>query len=108
MNRDPKTPLKTIIDACRQGDESAQFALYERFYAYTLTVSLHYCKDRNAAEEVVQDTFVKVFRRLDSLRGADTFKPWLRTIIVRTAINHFRAHHHWKKRLQMEALQHHQ
>lgn len=87
----PPITLLDLIKACRRGEESAQFALYKQFYAYTLTVSLHYCKDRLLAEEIVQDAFVKVFRTLDAFDSTKPFKPWLRIIVVRTAINHYQA-----------------
>lgn len=97
-------PLVNLIEACRRGEATAQFALYEQFYAYTLTVSLHYCRDRVEAEEVVQDTFVKVFRSLEHFDLTQSFKPWLRTIIVRTAINYFHTHRQSGSIMSMEAL----
>lgn len=102
-----KTPLTTIIDGCRAGREPAQFALYRRFYAYVLTVSLHYCRDRREAEEVVQETFIKVFRQIDTFETDRSFKPWLRTITVRTAINYFRSSRKWRNFLDLEALPRH-
>ncbi|PHN01041.1 RNA polymerase sigma factor [Flavilitoribacter nigricans] len=103
--KESRPSLTDIIKACRQGEESAQFALYERYYSYALTVSLHYCRNRDEAEEVVQDAFVKVFRSLEQFDVHQPFKPWLRTITVRTAINHFRAGRKADKILGMEAVQ---
>lgn len=105
--KNAERPLDALIGACLAGEEAARFSLYERFYAYTLTVSLHYCKDRREAEEVVQDTFVKVFRALPAFDRRQAFRPWLRTIIVRTAINHFRRLSQPNTVLGMDSLREH-
>jgi RNA polymerase sigma factor (sigma-70 family) len=63
---------------------------YERFYAYALSVCLAYANNREDARELLNDGFMKVFRRLGELRDETALKPWLRTIMVNTAIDHYR------------------
>ena len=46
--------LDIILNGCRRGKRAAQKALYHHFYSYALTVALHYSKNREEAEEIVQ------------------------------------------------------
>ncbi|MEM7574476.1 MAG: RNA polymerase sigma factor [Bacteroidota bacterium] len=94
-------PLNDLITACHQGNPKAQERLYRRFYPYAMSLALHYSKDREQAEEIVQDAYVKCFRSLQKERFAGAFKPWFRRIVVNTAIDRYRSE---QKRLQTEEL----
>lgn len=65
-------------------------ALYERFYSYALSICLAYANDREDARELLNDGFMKAFRRMGELKDETALKPWLRTILVHTAIDHYR------------------
>ncbi|MBO0952090.1 RNA polymerase sigma factor [Fibrella forsythiae] len=80
----------SLIDGCRRGKEAAMSAFYERFYPYALSVCLAYADNREDARELLNDGFMKVFRRIGELKSEAALKPWLRTIMVNTAIDHYR------------------
>ncbi|WP_041257601.1 RNA polymerase sigma factor [Fibrella aestuarina] len=80
----------SLIDGCRRGKEAAMSAFYERFYGYALSVCLAYANDREDARELLNDGFMKVFRRIGELKNEAALKPWLRTIMVNTAIDQYR------------------
>ncbi len=84
--------LKRILTGCRNNDRGSQKALYDRFYGYALTVSLPYCSQELEAREVLNDAFLKVFTSIGRYDEALPFTTWLRTIVVRTAINHYHKH----------------
>lgn len=65
-------------------------AFYERFYSYAMSVCLAYTNDREDAREVLNDGFLKVFRSLGELNDEAVLLPWLRRIMVNTAIDHYR------------------
>ncbi len=67
-----------------------QEALYQRFAPRMYAVCLRYAGSAAEAEDILQDGFVKVFRKLDSFRGEGSLEGWVRRIIVNTAIEHFR------------------
>ncbi len=81
-----------MLDGCRNNDRRSQKALYDHFYAYALSVALPYCSREAEAREVLNDAFLKVFTSIDRYDAAFGFTTWLRTIVVRTAINHFHKH----------------
>lgn len=53
-------------------------------------VCLRYASNSDEAQDILQDGFIKVFRKLDSFRGEGSFEGWIRRIFVNTAIEYFR------------------
>jgi len=84
--------LQKILKGCRDNDRRSQQALYDRFYGYALSVALPYCSREQEAHEVLNDAFLKIFTSIDRYDEAFTFNTWLRTIVVRTAINFYHKH----------------
>ncbi|MBC8155783.1 MAG: RNA polymerase sigma factor [Bacteroidetes bacterium] len=82
--------VEELIEGCRRKNEAAHKAFYERYYAYALTVCLAYASNREDAAELLNDGFMKVFRSLNDLKSVDTLLPWLRRIMVNTALDHYR------------------
>ena len=62
------------------------------FYAYGMSITLRYADSRGKAAEILNDAFMKVFTNIDQYNSSRPFKPWLRQIIVNTAINHYHKH----------------
>ena len=87
-----KAGLQQVINGCRNNDRKSQKALYDQFYGYALSVALTYCGQPEAAREVVNDAMMKVFVSIGRYDDAFPFTAWLRTIVVRTAINHYHKH----------------
>lgn len=85
---DPK--VLHIISACRKGDFDAQNKLYEHFYGYAMGIALRYCNNREDAMEIINDGFLNIFLQLKRGKKIRAFKPWLRKIIINTAIDAFR------------------
>ncbi len=84
--------LQKILKGCRENDRRSQQALYDRFYGYALTVALPYCSREQEAREVLNDAFLKIFTGIERYDESFTFNTWLRTIVVRTAINFYHKH----------------
>lgn len=76
-----------LIRKCKKGDLKYLEKLYKHFYSYAMGVGLRYLSDREDALEVVNDSFIKVFGSLASFNPENPFKPWLRKIVVNTAID---------------------
>lgn len=84
------TDLETILQQCRKGNRYAQQALYEWLSPRLLGVSLRYLRDRDEAEDVMQDAFVKIFTNLSSFKGTGSFEGWARRITANTALSALR------------------
>lgn len=75
--------------------------LYQEFYAYGMSICLRYADNRDEAAEILNDGFMKVFQNINKFDLTRPFKPWLRRIIVNTAINHY---HQKNRALKAEEL----
>ena len=101
-----KGRFKEIIDGCRANEPSSQEKLYKQFYGYALAVALAYCYSREDAVEVVNDSFIKVFRNIRTFVSTEPFRPWLRKIVVNTSIDRIRANKKYRNHVEDEDLQH--
>jgi RNA polymerase sigma factor (sigma-70 family) len=80
------TELK-LVRQCKRGDLKHQEMLYKQFYGYAMGIGLRYSANRDDALEAVNDAFIKVFNTIKSFDEKLPFKPWLRKVIVNTAID---------------------
>lgn len=87
MQDTPCDSERQLIQNCKKGDISSQERLYKHFYGYAMGVGLRYIYNREDALEVVNDSFIKVFNSITTFNSDNSFKPWLRRIIVNTAID---------------------
>jgi RNA polymerase sigma-70 factor (ECF subfamily) len=82
--------LKNIIEGCIRGERASQKALFEEFYGKMLGICMRYTKDKDRAQEVVQEGFIKVFDKLAEFDFTGAFGGWMRTIMVNTSIDAIR------------------
>jgi len=90
MESTPPIPLSDLIKSCLANDRRAQEQLYRWLSPRLFAVCLRYAADREAAEDVLQEGFIKLFQKLSSFRGEGSFEGWARRIMVNTAIEQFR------------------
>ena len=84
--------LKDLIQQCRNGDTLAMGTLYEHFKTSLFSLALRYTYNYAAAEDVIQDVFVKVFTNLHTLDDDKAFVGWLYRIAVNTCLSYLRSH----------------
>jgi RNA polymerase sigma-70 factor, ECF subfamily len=82
--------IESIIDSCIAGIASSQKALYKMYFGYGKSICLRYSSNREDAEEVLNDGFMKVFKHLSKYDRIKPFKAWFRTILVNTCIDFYR------------------
>ena len=90
MNTNFTQTEETLIENCLKGDRKSQKALYELYAPKLFTVCLNYTKNHMDAEDVLQESFVKLFSNLHKFKGEGSFEGWMRRILVNTAIEHIR------------------
>jgi RNA polymerase sigma factor (sigma-70 family) len=88
-----------IISKVLNGDYQAYAGLVSRYQNYVFTLVLRMIKNREDAEEVAQDVFIKAYKSLSGFRGDSRFTTWLYTIVNTTCITFLR-----KKRLDIHSL----
>lgn len=82
--------LKELLMRCKAEERSAQTALYRRFSTQVFATAMRYTDSREAAADVAQESWVKVFKNLGKFTEFKSFEGWVRRITVNTAITHYR------------------
>jgi len=82
--------LKSIIEGCLRKERKYQFKLYEKYYGKMMGVCYRYANDRDEADDLVQQGFIKLFKNLHRYEFKGSFDGWIRRIFVNTAIDHIR------------------
>ena len=82
--------LMVLIEGCKAQKPAAQRLMYARFSGQLFATAIRHTNSREDAEDVLQDSFVKIFRHIKSYREDFSFEGWMRRIVVNTAITHYR------------------
>ncbi|MBL7806064.1 MAG: RNA polymerase sigma factor [Saprospiraceae bacterium] len=77
-----------LAKACHSGERQAQHALWVRYKNRMFGLCLRFASSRQEAEDLLQDSFVKVFRDIGQYRGEGSLEGWVRRIVLRTSIEH--------------------
>jgi len=78
---------QAIIAGCLQNDPSTQRELYNRYSPRMLSVCYRFAQNREDAEDMLQEGFIKVFTQVHTFQNKGSFEGWIRRIIVHTCIN---------------------
>ena len=89
LNQDPST-MQLLIQGCKQNDRDSQRLLYQHYYGYAMSICARYCRSMEESKEIVNDGFMKVFKKLDQHETESSFKAWLRRIMINASIDHYR------------------
>lgn len=92
-------PNAELIEKVRLGSQKAQYELYEKYVRAMYHVCVRIVGKGHEAEEVLQDSFVRAFMRIEEYRGDAAFGAWLKRIVINTSINFLQ-----KKRIDLVSL----
>lgn len=79
------------IEQILSGDRSSFVALVQKYQDMVFTLSLKIVKNREEAEEVAQDVFMKVYESLDRFQGKSKFSTWIYRITYNQSINYLKS-----------------
>lgn len=79
-----------LVMGCRRKDRVSQRRLYDAFAGRMLVVCLRYVKSRDEAEDILQESFIKVFDKIDTFRFECPLGAWIKRIVVNTTLNYLR------------------
>ena len=90
MPNPPEGPVRELFLRVRQGDEAAFEQLFKRFYSPLATYALGFVQSRDAAEDVVQEVFLKLWEIRQRLPDADSASAYLYRAVRNRALNQLR------------------
>ncbi|RYE37367.1 MAG: RNA polymerase sigma factor, partial [Sphingobacteriales bacterium] len=88
---------KDLIEGCKLNDRKCKEMIYKSFYGYLMGVILRYINERDDASELVNDSFIKIFKAMEKFNFTEghenpeaAFRSWISRIASRTAIDFLR------------------
>ena len=101
MAKEPAYPNihKELIDRCRDSDRGAQFEIYGLYYKAMYNTSLRIVKDPGEAEDIMQESFLSAFDKIETYSGTVSFGAWLKKIVINRSLDSLK-----KRRLSFEIL----
>jgi len=79
--------MEEIIKGCKKGDPTAQKKLYDSYRSRFMGISLRYTSSRDQAQDVLQESFIKIFTKMSSFDSKGSFEGWMTRIVINTAIS---------------------
>ena len=79
--------LKEAVDKARNGDPDGYEYLYEQTYAEKYPIALHFMKNKEDAQDVLHDAYLRAWDHIGELENTDRFSAWLSQIVANTAKN---------------------
>ena len=81
--------IDQLIQQCKTGNQQAQLEVYNRYNQAMFNTAYRIVKDKFEAEDIMQESFLKAFTKLDSLKEAKTFGSWLKRIVINNSIYNY-------------------
>lgn len=81
-----------LADRCRQGDNLARKEVYERYAGRMLGVCIRYAGDRELAQDLLHDGFLKIYLSFDKFvyKGEGSLRAWMERVMVNTVLQYLR------------------
>jgi RNA polymerase sigma factor (sigma-70 family) len=93
---------RELIEGCLKGDSKSQRRLFEQHAGKMMTVCRRYSRDQKEAEDILQESFIRVFANIGQYRFEGPLEAWIRRIVVHTALKIIR-----KKNVHFDDLDNH-
>lgn len=79
--------VTTIIEGCKRKDPRCQRALVLKFSGLLLSVARRYTPDNFTAQDILQDSLVRILQRIDQYGGNGSFEGWMRRVVINVALS---------------------
>ena len=78
---------KDLINACKANSSKAQYEIYKLYYKAMYNTSVRIMNNSADAEDVMQESFLDAFRKIDQYTGSGSFGGWLKRIVVNNSLD---------------------
>jgi len=82
--------IDTLLAQCGKGNHLAQLEIYNRYQGAMYNVAVRIVKNTAEAEDVMQESFITAFDKLNTFKGDATFGAWLRRIVINNSISQYK------------------
>lgn len=89
MNR-TKNLQSDLIEKCKDNNHRAQMQLYDMYCKAMFNTALGFTKDDMIAQDMMQEGFIKAFKKIDTYNGKATFGSWLKRIVINQCLDYLK------------------
>ncbi|MCX7955137.1 MAG: sigma-70 family RNA polymerase sigma factor [Bacteroidales bacterium] len=86
---------RELIEKLKKQDFKAQKLLYKKYCSKFLGICMRFAKNKHEAEDILQDSFIKIYKKISQFNFEGSFEGWMKRIIINTAISYYRKNHKW-------------
>lgn len=92
---------------CRKGNTVARKELYERYSGRLFGVCIRYAGDRERAQDLLHDGFLKIYASLDKFewRGEGSLRAWMERVVVNVALQHLRKNDVLSRSIELDGVE---
>jgi len=76
-----------LVERCKAQDRKAQLTLYKQYCDGMFCVAMRFVNNRDDAEDVLQEAFIKAFQKIHQFKGDVSFGAWLKRIVINKCID---------------------
>ena len=102
MSTRSNTEFYELIMRCRKQERRAQNELYRMFYSYGMSICIRYVESKEEAVTILNDGYLRIFINIKTYNTDLDFKPWFKTIMVRSAINYLKKMKKYKLEMNID------
>ena len=82
--------IESLLVLCKKGNQLAQLEIYNRYQGAMYNVAVRIVKDTAEAEDVMQESFITAFSKLEMFKGKASFGSWLKRIVINNSITQYK------------------
>jgi len=87
-----------LIDKCKKNDSLAQMQLYDLYCKAMFNTAFNFIKDDDIAQDVMQEAFIKAFKKIGTYTGQASFGSWLKRIVINQSLD-------WLKKQKLDTVE---
>ena len=87
-----------LVEKCKKNESKAQMQLYDLYCNAMYTTACHFIKNDSIAQDIMQEAFIKAFKKIHTFSGVVTFGAWLKRIVINHSLD-------WLKKQRIETVE---
>ncbi|WP_299836529.1 sigma-70 family RNA polymerase sigma factor [uncultured Tenacibaculum sp.] len=93
----PNLHINQLILRCKKNDSAAQMEIYKLYYKAMYNSALRILKNEFEAEDIMQESFLTAFTKLDSFKGEVAFGAWLKRVVINKSLTQLKKNNRYQE-----------
>ena len=97
-----------LVKGCSENDRHYQELLYRKYFPKAMALMMYHVRDEEKAMDIINQGFLKVFQKIDTIKDPQALEAWIKTIMMRTRADYFRSNSKYLQAVILEEPSHQQ